>query len=117
MPCAGVPLSADWERVYSRRNVQREDFPATEPDQLQNLLREIAELRAELFRLQDLQAAPAQLNALPEKVHDYLRRLHHITDTAEDEAALSYARETIDALTRLNEELRRLLNEGFRVNS
>ena len=112
-------MSAGRRSVVLRLNVQREseDYSGTEPDQLQHLLSEIAGLRAQLVRLQDLQAAPAQLNALPDRVHDYLRRLHRITDTAEDEAALSYARESIDALTRLNEELRRLLNDCFRVNS
>jgi DNA repair exonuclease SbcCD ATPase subunit len=88
----------------------------TVSDQLERLLREIAELRFELERLQSFRPTPSQLNALPDKVREYIAQLHKVADAAEDDAALACARETIEALTKLNEELRRLLAEWFRLD-
>jgi hypothetical protein len=84
--------------------------------QLERLLHEIVELRSELERLQSFRPTPSQLNAFPEKVREYISHLQRVANAAEDDAALACARETIEALTKLNEELRRLLAECFRLD-
>ena len=65
-------------------------------------------MRAELECLKGIQGTPEQLNILPELIRYYLLRLQAITDLADDPAALSSARETIEALTRLNDQLLKL---------
>jgi hypothetical protein len=76
-----------------------------ESDKLARVLQEVMEMRAELECLQGIQGTPEQLNILPELIRYYLLRLQAITDLADDPAALSSARETIEALTRLNDKL------------
>ena len=88
----------------------------TVSDQLERLLHEIAELRSELERLQSFRPTPSQLNAFPEKVREYISQLRKVADAADDDAALACARDTVEALTKLNEELRRLLAECYRLD-
>jgi hypothetical protein len=70
-----------------------------ELQQLKRVLCEVAELRTELERLWKC-ASPSQRDFLPAMT----------TDPIEDPAVLENARETIEALTKLNVELRKSLN-------
>jgi hypothetical protein len=70
-----------------------------ELEQLKRILCEVAELRTELERLSRCSSL-SQLDSLPEIT----------TDPIEDPAVLESARETLEALTKLNVELRKSLN-------
>jgi len=82
---------------------------------LDRLLREITELRAELERLQSFRPTPPELDAFPGKVREYLLQLRKMSDATGDEAAAACARDTLAALAKLNEELRRLLTDCFQL--
>jgi hypothetical protein len=96
---------------------QSENDSASESDKLARVLQEVTEMRAELEGLKKIQATPDQLNVLPELIRYYLLRLQAITDLADDPAALSSARETIEALTRLNDQLRKLRGTYLKLPS
>jgi hypothetical protein len=75
-----------------------------ELEQLKRALSEIAELRAELERRWK-NSSPTQLDTLSD-----LHRRETTTGPVEDPAVRESARETIEALTKLNVELRKSLN-------
>jgi hypothetical protein len=81
-----------------------------ELERLKLVLCEVAELRSELERLRKCPSDSSRISGLPENVQDYLHQVDNITEPMEDEAILESARETIEALTRLNVELRKSLN-------
>jgi len=81
----------------------------SELQQLKRVLRDVAELRAELERLRNCPSGSSQIRGLPAKVRDYLHQFDNLAGPIE-EAILESARETIEALTRLNVELRKSLN-------
>ena len=86
-------------------------------DQFDRLLQEIAGLRAELQRLKTFHPAPPELEVFPEKLRAYFAQLAKVTDVSGDDAAAVCARQTLEALRKLNEELRRFLDECFRLDS
>ena len=79
-----------------------------ELEQFKRVLSAVSELRS---KLEGLVSSPAsQLDIVPDKVRAYLHHLETTTDPTEDPAILESARETIEALTKLNMELRKSLN-------
>jgi len=78
-------------------------------EQLKHVLCEVSELRAALERFWKCPSS-SQLDTLPEKVHDYLHQREMTTDPIKNQAVLKSARETTEALTKLNVELRKSLN-------
>jgi hypothetical protein len=56
--------------------------------------------------MKNFRPTPDQINALPDKLRDYIHRLETIADPAGDQASLVCARDTIEALTKLNADLR-----------
>ena len=81
------------------------------PADLDRLLWEISELRAQLERIQNFQLRLEEIDNLPETVHSYNYHVQESADPREDDPDLIYTRESIEALARLNDQLRRLLGE------
>jgi hypothetical protein len=83
------------------------------PAELKRLLWEISELRAQLERIRNFRLTAEENEALPETVRYYNHYLQNVADPVQDDVALVYTRQTIQALASLNEELRKLLGECF----
>lgn len=68
-------------------------------------------LRRVLDRLTNFSPTAAQVNALPDRLRDYVHRLETACDPSGLQAALMHARANIEALMKLNQELRKELGE------
>ena len=86
------------------------------PADLDRLLCEISELRAQLERIQNFRTFPDEVHDLPDTVHHYTYFVQALAAPISEDPALIYTRQSLQALARLNDELRKLLGECFNLD-
>jgi len=83
----------------------KEDIDTADAVTIQRVIAINGSLQAIVDRLTNFSPTAAQVNALPEKLRDYIHGLETICDPSRVLAALVRARKSIEALTKQNQEL------------